>query len=363
MLRAPGMCPAAGRTAGRRVPSYSPRRPDVEHQHLVEPRRQLLDRRSRVTASATRRSSRRTPRAGRDSRKCPRPAKTYGRPSSASAASSKASSVEHELVLGSRAGDEHAAERRDDARQVGPVADRLLARDQLVDRRPRRPRSPAARRPRSRSISSSRLSRRSGVSGAAFEADEDDRRDPLGRTPGDRERRVAAHRRADERELVAGELVEQLRRPAVDRVAAAVQPHGDAAERCDLPVPHPLVERPAVQPDRRHSERTISTSAANAGRVGEARQSLVEVRPAARGRACRARGSPTAHTRCRRTGCGRARARPAAPAGVRLAAAEGVVVVAEHGRRSGAPRAAPRPARARRRAAAAARGTGRRGTA
>src|SRR5439155_23998809 len=71
---------------------------------------------------------------------------------------------------------------------------------------------------------------------------------------------------ADQRQVLACQLPGQLPGPGVDRVAPAVEPDRRAAEPIELAPPHRLVEGPAVEPDRSHSARTTSASAATDGR-------------------------------------------------------------------------------------------------
>ena len=107
-------------------------RPDVEHRQPVvaEPLAQLRERHVFHWLRKSRRTA--LNRSGwSTATKCPAPGNTSSLPSSADAASCSASVDRDELVAVADADEERAAERRRDAREIEPVAHRLL-RDREV---------------------------------------------------------------------------------------------------------------------------------------------------------------------------------------------------------------------------------------
>ena len=105
------------------------------------------------------------------------------------------------------------------------------------------------------SIVAARPARRSGVSGSAREPDRTSARTRSRCQPRHRERRIAAHGCADDRE-VAVDAIEHGARPLLHRGAEVVELGSDhvvARERLELRLPHPRVERVGVQEDDVHS--------------------------------------------------------------------------------------------------------------
>ncbi len=154
--------------------------------------------------------------------KCPAPGKTSSLPSSALLRQLARLVDRDELVLGLRRRRAAGRRRSRDAREIQPVAHRLLRDREMLEDRHRAPRVEGCSPARSSAISSCRNLRRSNESASAREATSAIPTIALGRPPSERERAVPAHRRPDRDERPV-DLAQELRRPVVDRRPAAVE--------------------------------------------------------------------------------------------------------------------------------------------